>query len=103
VAQDARFEVAPPRGEQDARSTTARNIADGVMSRGSRWIAPTKVLDEGQKSPKSGLLIEGAVLRAEQGSRALRIGIDFGGRGPSCRIDICRRIRCFGGTILCGC
>ena len=78
VAQDARFEVAPPRGEQDARSTTARSIADGVMSRGSRWIAPTKVLDEGQKSPKSGLLIEGVVLRAEQGSRALRIGIGLG-------------------------
>lgn len=78
VAKGAVFDVAPPRGTDDARAAVGRSIADGVMSRGARWVAPTKVLEEGEKLPGKGLLIEGTVLRAQQGSRALRIGIGFG-------------------------
>jgi hypothetical protein len=78
VSNDARFDVAPPRGTDDARVEVGRNIVDGVLSRGERWIAPTKVLEKGQKWPRKGILVEGTVIRAEQGSRALRIGIGFG-------------------------
>jgi len=78
VPAGSRFDVAPPRGQQDARSSTALSIVDGVLSRGSRWVAPTEALADLQKTPARGLLIEGKILRAEQGSRALRIGIGFG-------------------------
>jgi hypothetical protein len=78
VSKDARFDVAPPRGKEDARIEVGRNIVEGVLTRGERWIAPTKVLDKGQKWPRKGILVEGTVIRAEQGSRALRIGIGFG-------------------------
>lgn len=72
------FDVAAPRGEDDPRTLVGRTIAAGVVSRGSRWIAPTTVLEDSKKTPAKGLLIDGKVLRARQGSRALRIGIGFG-------------------------
>lgn len=78
VPVGSRFQVAPPRGREDARVATGLGIADGVLSRGARWIAPAKILDDPKKIPTKGLLIEGKILRAEQGSRALRIGIGFG-------------------------
>ncbi len=78
VPVGSEFDVAPPRGQQDARASTALSIVDGVISRGSRWVAPTRVIDDPKKTPIKGLLIEGKILRAEQGSRALRIGIGFG-------------------------
>lgn len=78
VAKGADFDVAPPRGEEDPRVTVGRTIAEGVMSRGSRWVAPTEVLQDAKKTPAKGLLIDGRVLVARQGSRALRIGIGFG-------------------------
>lgn len=78
VSKGAQFDVAPPRGATDAREATGRAITEGIMSRGARWVAPTRVLGDGEKPPREGLLVEGTILRAEQGSRALRIGIGFG-------------------------
>lgn len=78
VPAGAEFDVSPPRGETNARSSVSRTIAEGILSRGSRWVAPTKVLDDAKKTPRKGLLIDGKVLLARQGSRALRIGIGFG-------------------------
>jgi len=78
VAKGAEFDVAAPRGKEDARAEVGRTIVDGMLSRGARWVAPTKVLEPGQKGPSKGILVEGTVIRAEQGSRALRIGIGFG-------------------------
>lgn len=77
VSKGARFDVAPA-AKEDPRKKIGRIIAQGVVSRGDRWIAPTKVLEAGEKPPRRGLLIEGRVLMAEQGSRALRLGIGFG-------------------------
>ena len=55
-----------------------RLIAEGVISRADEWIAPGQILESGAPVPKSGLLVEGKVLRTRQGSRALRLGIGFG-------------------------
>jgi len=78
VSKGARFDVAPAADKEDPREKIGRIIAEGVLSRGARWIAPTSILEPGQKPPARGLLIEGRVLVAEQGSRALRLGIGFG-------------------------
>lgn len=78
VAKGAQFDVAAPRGKEDARVEVGLGIVNGMLSRGERWVAPTKVLEQAQKCPRKGILVEGTVVRAEQGSRALRIGIGFG-------------------------
>lgn len=78
IAADAKFDVAPASEDDDPREKVGRVIADGVLSRGERWIAPSRIVQEKEKLPRSGVLIEGSVLRAEQGSRALRLGIGFG-------------------------
>lgn len=78
VPVGTQFDVSAPRGEQDARSLVARTIIEGICSRGSRWVAPTKAFEDPKKTPTKGLLIDGKILRARQGSRALRIGIGFG-------------------------
>lgn len=78
VPTSANFDVASPVGKDDARVSVGGFIAEGVLSRGPRWVAPTKVLEAAQKTPAKGLLIEGEVAVARQGSRALRIGIGFG-------------------------
>lgn len=78
VLKGARFDVSPSAGKEDPREKVGRIIAQGVMSRGARWIAPCRVLESGQNPPRRGLLITGRVLFAEQGSRALRLGIGLG-------------------------
>lgn len=78
VAKGARFDVVSGAENEDPRAKVGLLIADGVLSRGERWIAPTEVLERGQTLPDRGVLIEGLVLFAEQGSRALRLGIGFG-------------------------
>lgn len=78
VSREARFDVAPADDKEDTRDKVGRMIAAGVLSRGAQWIAPAKVLEPGAKSPRKGVLIEGSVLLAEQGSRALRLGIGLG-------------------------
>ena len=78
VSRGARFDVAPAAEKENPRDKVGRVIADGVLSRGARWVAPTRVLESGMKPPADGVLIEGRVLVAEQGSRALRLGVGFG-------------------------
>lgn len=78
VSKGARFDVAPAEEKEDPREKVGRIIAEGVLSRGSRWVAPARVIEPGEKPPARGLLIEGRVLVAEQGSRALRLGIGLG-------------------------
>lgn len=72
------FDVAAPRGEDDPRISVSRTIAEGVLSRGSRWVAPSEIIPNAEKAPGKGLLVDGKVLVARQGSRALRIGVGFG-------------------------
>lgn len=78
VPDGAEFEVATPNKGEDARRRVGQLIADGIFTRSSRWIAPGRVAGDGEKLPASGLLIDGCLLRAQQGSRALRLGIGFG-------------------------
>ena len=72
VSRGARFDVAPASEKDDPRDKVGRLIAEGALSRGARWVAPTKVLERGAKPPQTGLLVEGCVLVAQQGSRALQ-------------------------------
>jgi hypothetical protein len=78
VSRGARFDVAPASEKDDPRDKVGRLIAEGALTRGARWVAPTKVFECGAKPPKTGLLVEGRVLVAQQGSRALRLGVGFG-------------------------
>ena len=78
VSEGARFHVAAVEKNEDPREKVGRLIAEGVLSRGTRWVAPAKILEPGKKPPSSGLLIKGRVLVAEQGSRALRLGVGLG-------------------------
>lgn len=78
VPAGAPFAVTSPNEGENARERVARIIADGMATRADRWVAPTRVLAAGDPLPKSGLLVDGKILRADQGSRALRLGIGFG-------------------------
>jgi len=78
VPSGAEFEVATPNESEDPRRRVGQLIADGFLTRSSRWIAPAQVLAGDEKPPASGLLIDGRLLRTHQGSRALRLGIGFG-------------------------
>jgi hypothetical protein len=74
----AEFEVSSPNKGEDPRGRVGQLIADGFFTRSDRWIAPARVLADGEKTPRTGLLIDGRLLRTNQGSRALRLGIGFG-------------------------
>ena len=78
VPAGAEFEVATPNEAEDPRRRVAQLVADGFFTRSSRWIAPARVLGADEKLPPSGLLVDGRLLRTNQGSRALRLGIGFG-------------------------
>jgi Domain of unknown function (DUF4410) len=78
VAPQAKFEVAPAAPGEDVRSKVGQLIGVGVQSRANEWVASTAVLKPGDPAPTNGLLLEGVVLLADQGSRALRLGIGFG-------------------------
>ncbi|MEX1110197.1 MAG: DUF4410 domain-containing protein [Chthoniobacterales bacterium] len=78
VPAGAEFEVATPNKGEDVRRRVGQLIADGIFTRSSRWIAPGRVAGDDEKLPASGLLIDGRLLRTQQGSRALRLGIGFG-------------------------
>lgn len=78
VSKDAHFDVVAAR-EESPQAKIGRLIAEGIVSRGERWMsAPGRVLEPGESPPPQGLLVEGRMLMAEQGSRALRLGIGFG-------------------------
>lgn len=74
----AEFDVFTPNGGEDPRRRVGQIVAEGFATRGARWIAPVSVLAVDEKPPSSGLLVEGKMLRVQQGSRALRLGIGFG-------------------------
>jgi len=78
VASKADFQVAPAAPGENVRSKVGQLIVDGVLSRGNDWVASTGILKAGDPAPEQGLLLEGVVLSADQGSRALRLGIGFG-------------------------
>jgi hypothetical protein len=75
------FDAAATPGEADARARVGRLVADGVLSRSERWVAPGRMLSAAEPPPSAGLLVEGRVLRVRQGSRLLRVGIGFGAGG----------------------
>lgn len=74
----AEFAVSSPNEGEDPRRRVGQLVADGFFTRSDRWIAPARVLADGEKTPRDGLLIDGLLLRTNQGSRALRLGIGFG-------------------------
>lgn len=78
ISKDAPFDVAPATPEENVQKKIGDVIAEGVLSRGPRWIAPSRILEAGEKPPRHGMLVEGRLLMAQQGSRALRLGIGFG-------------------------
>ena len=74
----AEFDVSSPNEGEDPRRRVGQLVADGFFTRSDRWIAPARVLADGEKVPRTGLLVDGRLLRTNQGSRALRLGIGFG-------------------------
>ncbi|MBU3665163.1 MAG: DUF4410 domain-containing protein [Chthoniobacterales bacterium] len=72
------FDASPAPGEQDARARIGRAVAEGFLSKSDSLIAPGHLLEPGAAVPGDGLLVEGKVLRVQQGSRVLRLGIGFG-------------------------
>lgn len=78
VPPEADFDAAALASEEDARERIGREVAAGVSSRGERWVAPTRLLEPGEAAPGDGLLVEGRLLRTQQGSRGLRLAIGFG-------------------------
>jgi len=78
VPPGTEFNVTTPIEGEDPRERVGRIIAEGMFARTGRWVAPARLLAAGEPVPAEGLLVEGRVLRADQGSRALRLGIGFG-------------------------
>lgn len=78
VRRGAEFDASAPAGGEDPRKKIGELAAEGILSRADAWIAPGKLLASDAPAPASGLLVRGKVLRVQQGSRALRIGIGFG-------------------------
>ena len=75
VPPGAEFDVA---GDGDPKARVGQLVAEGILSKSDKWLAPGRLLEPGAPVPPGGLLIEGKILRARQGSRALRIGLGFG-------------------------
>jgi len=78
VRRGAEFDAAAPVGGEDPRSKIGELMVEGILSKSDKWIAPGKILQDDAASPDAGLLVRGKILRTQQGSRALRIGIGFG-------------------------
>lgn len=78
VRRGAEFDAATPVNGQDPRDKVGELVTEAILSRADAWIAPGKLLDAGAPLPSSGLLVQGKILRTQQGSRALRVGIGFG-------------------------
>lgn len=78
VRRGAEFDAAAAKHGEDPRGKIGDLVAEGVLSRAGAWIAPGKLLAAGAPAPSDGLLVQGKILRTQQGSRALRVGIGFG-------------------------
>lgn len=78
VRRGAEFDAAPPSSGEDPRGKVGELVTEGILSRADAWIAPGKLLAAAAPAPSSGLLVQGKILRTQQGSRALRVGIGFG-------------------------
>jgi hypothetical protein len=64
--------------EEEAEARLGRLLAEGILSRSDSLVAPGRLLAESETPVGGGLLVEGRILRARQGSRALRTAIGFG-------------------------
>ena len=78
VRRGAEFDAAAPVSGEDPRSKLGELVTEGILSRADAWIAPGKLLSSDAPAPSGGLLVQGKILRTQQGSRALRVGIGFG-------------------------
>lgn len=78
VRRGAEFDASAPVSGGDPRNRIAELVTESILSRADAWIAPGKPLAAGAPVPSGGLLVRGNILRTQQGSRALRIGIGFG-------------------------
>lgn len=78
VRRGAEFDAAAPVSGEDPRSKVGELVSEGILSRSDAWIAPGKLLSAGAPASAGGLLVQGKILRTQQGSRALRVGIGFG-------------------------
>jgi hypothetical protein len=78
VRRGAEFDAATPMSGEDPRSKIGELVTEGILSQADVWIAPGKLLSADAPATASGLLVRGKILRTQQGSRALRVGIGFG-------------------------
>lgn len=78
VRRGAEFDAAAPVSGEDPRKNIAELVTEGILSRAEAWVAPGQLLAADAPAPSSGLLVRGNILRTQQGSRALRVGIGFG-------------------------
>lgn len=78
VRRGAEFDAAAPVSGEDPREKLAEMLTEAILSRSEAWVAPGKLLASDAPAPASGLLVQGKILRTQQGSRALRVGIGFG-------------------------
>ena len=66
---------------EEFRRMTADNFTKELCERISNWIAPAEPLKEGVRPEKGAWVVEGRVLRLNQGSRLLRSVIGLGAGG----------------------
>jgi hypothetical protein len=80
VPRAAEFDVSARAADrtESAEDRMGQFVAQGILSRADSMIAPGRLLAAEEKPSGGGLLVEGRILRARQGSRALRTGIGFG-------------------------
>lgn len=78
VPRGAEFDAAGKAGDKNPKATVGHLVAKGILSRTERWGLPGQLREANEPTPTSGLLVRGKVLRVQQGSRALRLGIGFG-------------------------
>jgi hypothetical protein len=64
--------------EEEAEARLGRLLAEGILSRSDKLVAPGRLLAAGESPAGGGLMVDGRILRARQGSRALRTAIGFG-------------------------
>lgn len=77
-ASGAEFDVTVPAEGPSAEQRLAESVSLGIMSRSEKWVAPTTILRRQDAAPRHGLMVDGEITRAQQGSRTLRLFLGFG-------------------------